>query len=599
MTNMPNSNSGAASFGPAGKSPAVSAASLPPDLRCLVDRVLKKSRLWRCERSDVEAELAAHFADGLASGAAPAQLAIDFGNPASAAKLIRRGKLRNRPRWWHALNRARQAAVLGVVALLLFVGIHAIRFYIGQPTLRFNPVEVMNRESIAIPESSRAWPLYRQAILSLDLNDAERNLLADSLKNLPSDAEFAQIKPLLERSRRSLELTRQGASRPALGYIAGHTTDHELDMKAWEVGGKKGLAPVAHPSETSEENRDAISILLTHFSPMRQLVRLLRADSYAAIHEEDSRRLTENVTAILAMSVQARSPDAIISRLVSIAFLNVAGEVLRDALAAQPDLLSDSQLRDLAHRFASMGSAADLVSLQGERIFFDDFLQRTYTDDGNGDGRFTAEGARYLAALADPSDPVAPPVYAVSSIVLANRKDLHDVYHGALDRAQAELRVPPWQLPESSERAGASFERSLETPLARVKYEAISILMPALSRVYTVATNAVLERDATLTAIAIELYRRNYRSLPTSLDALVPSYLPAIPLDNADGKPLRFVLCEGGYVLYSLGADRQDAGGVSAQNQRDQTLLRQFGRTSEPTQPADWVLFPREHPLAR
>jgi hypothetical protein len=46
------------------------------------------------------------------------------------------------------------------------------------------------------------------------------------------------------------------------------------------------------------------------------------------------------------------------------------------------------------------------------------------------------------------------------------------------------------------------------------------------------------------------------------LDALVPGFLPAVPFDIMDGKPLRYR--PGGrqaYVLYSVGLDGKDDGG--------------------------------------
>jgi hypothetical protein len=569
------------------------AASLPPELRAIVEKVLKKCGLWRSERADVEAELVAHFSDGLAAGITPQQLASDFGDPKSAAKLIRRGKFRNRPLWWRSAHRTAQAIFVAAGVAVLFIAVHVIRFYLGQPTLRFNPADVMNKDALAAPESNRAWPLYRQALLALDLTPSERDWLTDATNGPPTDDQFTQIKSLLTRANRSLELTRQGAERPVLGYLAGHSTDHEIDMHLWEINGRKGQAPVITTQDPSE-NREAIGILFPHLGQIRNLVRLLRADSYLAIREGDAPRLEANIASILAISRQVRKPDVLISGLVAIAISTIAGEVVRDALATRPELLSETQLRDLAHRFAALGSASDFISLKGERLFFDDFLQRAYTDDGNGDGRFTPAGARYTAAIGNVHHEV-PPIYAVSSIVLASRKELRDLYHDALDRAQAELAVAPWQLGKPSERAGVALDQKTAGLLGSIRYEAIGLLLPALSRAYQVATNAAMDRDATLATIAIELERRRTGKLPPSLESLVPSLLPSVPLDNADGQPLRYrTLDADRYVLYSLGGDKADAGGLPGANARDQSALRNFTGTPQISAPGDLVFFPRE-----
>jgi hypothetical protein len=47
--------------------------------------------------------------------------------------------------------------------------------------------------------------------------------------------------------------------------------------------------------------------------------------------------------------------------------------------------------------------------------------------------------------------------------------------------------------------------------------------------------------------------------------AMVPAFLEAVPTDPFDGKLLRFEkLAGGGYIVYSVGKDRQDDHGVSA-----------------------------------
>lgn len=73
--------------------------------------------------------------------------------------------------------------------------------------------------------------------------------------------------------------------------------------------------------------------------------------------------------------------------------------------------------------------------------------------------------------------------------------------------------------------------------------------------------NRTLKR-ATRTGLAIERYRlARANALPESLSALVPVYLPAVPLDLFDGQPLRYRKLPRGYVVYSIGSDLSDDGG--------------------------------------
>src|SRR5207244_4237215 len=65
----------------------------------------------------------------------------------------------------------------------------------------------------------------------------------------------------------------------------------------------------------------------------------------------------------------------------------------------------------------------------------------------------------------------------------------------------------------------------------------------------------------TLTALAVERYRREQGHWPASLTALVPGRIAEVPLDPYDGQPLRYRRLADGVVIYSLGPDRTDDGG--------------------------------------
>jgi hypothetical protein len=63
-------------------------------------------------------------------------------------------------------------------------------------------------------------------------------------------------------------------------------------------------------------------------------------------------------------------------------------------------------------------------------------------------------------------------------------------------------------------------------------------------------------------ACALELARRAKGKYPDTLEALVPAYLPHLPIDPATGVAFRYaVQPDGTYRLYSVGFDREDQGG--------------------------------------
>lgn len=63
--------------------------------------------------------------------------------------------------------------------------------------------------------------------------------------------------------------------------------------------------------------------------------------------------------------------------------------------------------------------------------------------------------------------------------------------------------------------------------------------------------------------LAAKAYRMEKRRLPERLDELVPDYLDSVPVDDFDGKPLRYNPAK--KVLYSVGKDLKDDGGMTKQ----------------------------------
>jgi len=78
----------------------------------------------------------------------------------------------------------------------------------------------------------------------------------------------------------------------------------------------------------------------------------------------------------------------------------------------------------------------------------------------------------------------------------------------------------------------------------------------------TVARNETRAHQAWL-ACALERHRLANGSYPESLEKLAPRYVDRLPTDLFNGKPLRYLRApDGSYVLYSVGWNESDDGGV-------------------------------------
>ncbi len=68
-----------------------------------------------------------------------------------------------------------------------------------------------------------------------------------------------------------------------------------------------------------------------------------------------------------------------------------------------------------------------------------------------------------------------------------------------------------------------------------------------------------LSLNATQLLITLKCYKLDHGDLPETLDQLVPDYIDAIPIDDFDGKPLRY--SKEKKIIYSIGSDMKDNGG--------------------------------------
>jgi hypothetical protein len=110
--------------------------------------------------------------------------------------------------------------------------------------------------------------------------------------------------------------------------------------------------------------------------------------------------------------------------------------------------------------------------------------------------------------------------------------------------------------------------------------------LPSFERISLFFRAARAEHDAMLAMLALERWRAANGRYPDSLAALVPDLLAAMPPDRAAGV-LRYRLIDASsadplaaYILYSVGLDGGDNGGVE-NPERPRSTLTEPGRTGD------------------
>lgn len=91
------------------------------------------------------------------------------------------------------------------------------------------------------------------------------------------------------------------------------------------------------------------------------------------------------------------------------------------------------------------------------------------------------------------------------------------------------------------------------------------IIIPSLTRSKETTENASVLQLLCSTALgAVDFYKDN-KKFPENLNKLVPKYLTIIPTDPFDGKPIKIKSVKNGLVLYSVGPNGKDDGGIQTE----------------------------------
>ena len=87
-------------------------------------------------------------------------------------------------------------------------------------------------------------------------------------------------------------------------------------------------------------------------------------------------------------------------------------------------------------------------------------------------------------------------------------------------------------------------------------------MMPSVRPTWEVDLAGIARLRACVTALAVERYRLAKGKLPDGLGDLVGEYLESVPADPFTGQMLKYKKLQQGYVVYSVGKDGKDDGGV-------------------------------------
>ena len=513
--------------------------NLPACAHDFINLVIRKMRYRRKVRRDVQAELAAHFEDGLRDCKTNEEkeqkaqrLIEEFGDAKLLGVLLRRAKKRCRPLWKRTIIRSLQAAGI----LLVYLIARGVFLTVGTPIIRVDYLAWLNElVSEGKDEALNARPYFEKAV-QLSGNECPEFLNKCGL-DWPGDmneAERQAVAKLLDESAESLDVLRQGVEKPY--YWWGYPGESEfvkgsalnkapylLHGKIWEdmyqfLGGcrnvARGLALQVSWKAYKGDVEGALSdcVVLQKFGS----------------HFQGKRLLSEQTVGIALEALGCGRTLAVLEK------VDASTDVLRsfqEALDKEYD----------KHKAAA--------NLEAEKAFWYDFIQRTFTDDGEGSGRVLADGLPLV--MGDWKGGLFGFVF----LNYPDRREVRATIDRYFEQAGELFEKTPWELHSEGRETEKWDEIANECFLLRILGPAHSTLGELIWRLKT-------DRAALLTVLAALRHKKEKGEYPQRLEDLVKvGYLKELPIDPYSDGPLVYRSTADRFVLYSVGPNFKDDGG--------------------------------------
>jgi competence protein ComGC len=223
------------------------------------------------------------------------------------------------------------------------------------------------------------------------------------------------------------------------------------------------------------------------------------------------------------------------------------------------------------------------MNFEGERLVFHDIVQHTFTDGGVGGGHMIPRYLEYFMDAIDVKYGSGGAKFVGNtaiSMIHAGRDDTIAKFNEVFGKQIEAAKMTPYK----RHIGKVVDEEDIISALPMFRYSLIRVFIPSLSRACEFAYRCKALHEATLTVLAIKRYREEKGQYPISLSELVAAgYIEQVPMDPYSDKRVIYKKTDDSFVLYSLGPDFDDDGGV--ENPEDSQKRRQEG-------PGDEVFWP-------
>lgn len=462
------------------------------------------------------------------------------------------GPQRPRPNRW---SRPRNV-VLALVAVALVLAAWAVAWALtARPIITAAPAERVRAISAgAQPPGRNAWPLIEQ--MTVLYKDAAAEIEARPSLSVDETTRFAYV-----RVFGANETDDRIASRQSLAALL-------QEVGAWALLAEAADRPNTVRPWTHRPAEPLLATLLPDIAVMRRIAQLRLAAMHVALAEG---RTDAAVEALAQAAFVARAYGhgaCMVEHLTALAVEGAVCDQVRAAInGGGLDRPALQALLDVLRRQMRLGPVS--LAFEGERQCSLDVIQRVYSDDGEGDGRLL------VAELDDLNDPwvgrmprlsslrgrAVPRILNVTGLLFASRAATTQRLDKFWEQMIRQSRM------SRTQRLADPFHPEAFVESLGSRHPIVSSLIPSAEKALTSRdVNRSVLRGTTL-VLAVELYRADTGRVPQSLEQLVPGYLDAVPVDQLTGEPFIYrPTAEDDYLLYSVGLDGTDDGGIARQD---------------------------------
>jgi hypothetical protein len=315
---------------------------------------------------------------------------------------------------------------------------------------------------------------------------------------------------------------------------------------------------------------DTISILLPHYMVLQRVTRLLQVRASAELALGKPEAAFKDVNLMFSLGSATRGEPFLISGMASGTMLKRTEQILWEGLAGRQ--WSEAQLQDFQARLTNFAILKSLdFGLRAERAAF-----------GNTMFRYVRSHKHALRNLVSSDTDAGSLAY-----LLAGPDGWFYQEQAAYHRLHDERVLTCFDpkngrvFPQVVQENKKALEREFSGSAFRHHTGMSKLLLANLLQMFQRAAIGQERLDQTIIASALERYRLANGKYPASLQALLPQFAGAVPVDVCDGQPLRYrLLPDGGFALYGVGWNEKDDGGT--------VVMRADGSEPDPEQ-GDWV----------